>query len=89
MRTTSTFSQTCDDPSKSLLPAEGFVRISSLAGPGGATGLAKSTFWLRVRKGNFPAPIKLSVQVTVWRVEDVRSWLADPIGWQTSNAGKE
>ena len=37
-----------------------------------------STLWRKCRNGEFPAPIKVSSQVTAWRVEDVRMWLSDP-----------
>jgi prophage regulatory protein len=38
------------------------------------TGLAKSTVWLWVKEGRFPAPIKLSARVTVWQLSDVKAW---------------
>lgn len=31
----------------------------------------------RVTAGTFPAPLKLSARVTVWRVEDVRRWIQE------------
>jgi len=37
--------------------------------------ISKSTLWRRVTEGTFPAPVKLSPRVTVWRVEDVRRWI--------------
>lgn len=39
--------------------------------------ISKSTLWRRVVAGTFPAPVKLSPRVTVWRVEDVRRWIAE------------
>ncbi|RTL56514.1 MAG: AlpA family phage regulatory protein [Rhodocyclaceae bacterium] len=38
--------------------------------------ISKSTLWRRVQARTFPAPIKLSERVTVWRAEDIRSWIA-------------
>jgi len=37
-----------------------------------------STLWRKVRKGEFPAPIKVSAGVTAWRVGDIRAWLESP-----------
>lgn len=39
--------------------------------------ISKSTLWRRVMEGTFPAPVKLSPRVTVWRVEDVRRWIEE------------
>jgi predicted DNA-binding transcriptional regulator AlpA len=39
---------------------------------------SSSTVWRKVRKGDFPAPIKISAGVTAWRVGDIREWLEDP-----------
>ena len=73
---------------KAILPDEGYVRIRALASPNGVTGISKSTIWDMARKGRFPAPVKLSPQVTAWRVEDVRAWLADPADWQAVHGAK-
>ena len=55
------------------LPETGFVRQKQLIPhiiPFGA-----STLWAKVKRGDFPAPVKLSAGVTAWRVEDVRAWM--------------
>lgn len=36
---------------------------------------SEPTLWRLVKKGEFPAPVKLSERVTAWRVEDVRAWM--------------
>jgi predicted DNA-binding transcriptional regulator AlpA len=41
-----------------------------------------STLWRKVKKGDFPKPIKLSDQITAWRVKDIRQWLSDPISYK-------
>ncbi len=43
------------------------------------SGLGRSTIWAYVKKGKFPAPIKLSERVTVWRLSDVNRWLMEKI----------
>ena len=35
-----------------------------------------STLWRYVTERKFPQPLKLSDRVTVWRVGDIRAWLA-------------
>ena len=37
-----------------------------------------STTWRRVRSKQFPAPIKLSPQITAFRVGEIRRWLENP-----------
>ena len=42
--------------------------------------VSKSTLWRHVLAGTFPAPVKLFVGVTAWRVEDVRAWIEQRSG---------
>jgi prophage regulatory protein len=39
--------------------------------------VSKATMWRWVKAGTFPAPVKLSSNVTAWRVENVRRWMAE------------
>lgn len=57
-----------------VLPETGFLRLAQvlLFVP-----FSKSTLWRRVVDGSFPAPVKLSANVTAWRAEDVRRWIAE------------
>lgn len=60
------------------LPATGFLRIQQIIGNPklGIPPLIpvkKSTWWLGVRSGRFPSPLKLGPRTTVWRVEDIRA----------------
>lgn len=52
------------------LPKEGFVRLPQILA---VIPISKSQFWLGVKNGRFPRPIKLGVKTTVWRVEDIRA----------------
>lgn len=61
------------------LPATGFLRQPQVLA---FIPISKSTLWRRVQARTFPAPVKLSPRVTVWRVEDVRRWIAEQ-GTQT------
>jgi len=58
------------------LPDTGFVRQKLLLR---FVPFSKSTLWRQVNAGLFPAPLRLSVGITAWRVEDVRRWIADQI----------
>lgn len=55
------------------LPETGFIRQSTLIP---LLGFSATTLWRRVKQGTFPQPIKLSVNVTAWRVEEVREWIS-------------
>lgn len=59
-------------PMNAGLPDAGFLRLPQVLR---VIPISKSTLWRRVMAGTFPAPVKLSVRVTVWRVEDVRRWM--------------
>ena len=39
--------------------------------------VAKSTIWLWVSDGKFPAPVKLSDRVTAWPVSSIERWEAE------------
>lgn len=56
----------------SELPAEGFVRVGTLAR---LLGIATVTVWRWTANGKLPKPVKLSKRVTAWRAEDVRNWM--------------
>jgi len=39
------------------------------------TTLAKSTIWLKIAQGKFPAPAKLSPAISVWKEADINDWI--------------
>lgn len=55
------------------LPKEGFVRLPQILS---VIPISKSQFWLGVKNGRFPQSIKLGTKTTVWRVEDIRAFIA-------------
>jgi len=65
---------TVQAPSTLSLPPTGFVRLPQVLA---LVPVSKSTFWRHVSAGTFPAPVKLSLRVTAWRVEDIRDWIAE------------
>jgi prophage regulatory protein len=58
--------------STTTFPRTGFVRLSSILAPNGPIPVSKSTWWLGVKTGRFPQPVKhLGPRVTAWRAEDI------------------
>ena len=62
------------------LPATGFLRQKTVLGDKKAKPpippiipVCPSTWWNGIKKGIYPAPVKLSENVTAWRVEDIRA----------------
>jgi len=60
------------------LPETGFLRVKQIVGDKkkdipALIPIGRSTFLQGVKKGKYPASIKLSAGVTVWRVEDIRN----------------
>lgn len=39
------------------------------------TGIARSTLYDWMAKGDFPKPVKLGVRLVAWRESDINSWL--------------
>ncbi len=67
------------------LPETGFVRLSQIIGNPKSDPpipaiipVSKSTWWVGVKNGRFPKPIKLGPRTTVWRVEDIRDLIKKP-----------
>jgi prophage regulatory protein len=58
---------------RTQLPETGFVRLSSIIGPGGPIPVSRSTWWAGVAAGRYPRPVKLAPPITAWRVEDIRA----------------
>ena len=58
------------------LPTTGYVRLRSILGPAGPIPVSKSTWWAGVKSGRYPKPVKISVRITAWRVEDIRALIA-------------
>jgi prophage regulatory protein len=62
------------------LPATGYLRQKVVLGDKKANPpvpaiipVCPSTWWKGIKKGIYPAPVKLSENVTAWRVEDIRA----------------
>ncbi len=55
------------------LPETGFIRLKQLLL---FIPFSRSTLYRKVSNGEFPHPLKLSTNVSAWRVEEVREWIA-------------
>jgi prophage regulatory protein len=67
----------------SQLPAEGFLRLHQIIGNPKAVPpippiipVKSTAWWTGIKAGRYPAGVKLSPGVTVWRVEDIRKLIA-------------
>ena len=54
---------------------ERLVRINAIVGRDGVLPIGKSTFWLGVKNGIYPKPIKLGPNITAWRWSDIEHLL--------------
>lgn len=61
-----------NSPPPAKLPETGYVRIPLLML---LLPFSQATLWRMVKRKAFPSPVKLSTNITAWRVEDVRAWL--------------
>jgi prophage regulatory protein len=43
------------------------------------TGLSRSTIYLRIKKGSFPKPIKLSERAVGWLEQEIDAWVDEKI----------
>ena len=59
------------------LPDSGFVRLGQLLSSA-VIPFSATTTWRRVREGTFPQPVRVSPQITAWRVGEIREWLRCP-----------
>lgn len=59
------------------LPDSALVRLNQLL-VSRVVPFSASTAWRRIRDGTFPQPIRLSPQITAFRVGEIRQWLRSP-----------
>lgn len=62
-------------------PSCGFVRCAGVIKPNGPIPVSRSSLYVMVREGRFPAPLKLSSKITAWRVQDILDYIAAPENW--------
>ncbi|MBX5201025.1 AlpA family phage regulatory protein [Rhizobium sp. NZLR1] len=50
---------------------QGFLRLDMILAPLGPLPISKSSWWSKVRTGEYPQPVKLGPRTTAWRVADI------------------
>ena len=50
----------------------------------GSHPFSNSTRHRKIRNNEYPAPIKISPQMCLWRVNDIRAWRNDPCGYKSN-----
>ena len=58
----------------SQLPTTGFVRLPQILAH---IPVSRSTWWAGCKSGKYPQPIKLSENITAWKVEDIRALIEE------------
>lgn len=48
--------------------------------------VSEKTIWTWVKQGKFPQPIKMSENVTVWRMSEVQAWIEEQANIATMEA---
>lgn len=52
------------------------LRLPDIIAPNGPIPVSKSTWWNKVRTGEFPSPVRVSQRVTAWKESDILDLLA-------------
>jgi prophage regulatory protein len=55
-----------------ILPETGYLRLPAILK---VFPIGKSTWWAKVKAGEYPQPLKLGPRTTAWKVEDIRALL--------------
>ncbi|WP_288935113.1 AlpA family phage regulatory protein [uncultured Sphingomonas sp.] len=58
-----------------------FVRMAEVRR---RTGLSPATIYRKMERKEFPAQVRLSVNVVAWYESDLNRWIADPAGWKSA-----
>lgn len=59
--------------SSTTLPAQGFIRLATVLA---LIPVGKTAWYDGIKKGIYPAPVKLSERTAAYRVEDIRALIA-------------
>jgi len=72
----------CDEASrgrsnwKKTLSTEPRIQLLRVREVATRTGLSRSGVYLRVKRGEFPAPVRLSHRVSAWSAAEIDAWCA-------------
>jgi prophage regulatory protein len=70
---------------QTTIPQTGYLRIKQILGDRTANPpipaiipIGKSSWWLGVKTGRYPQPVKLGPRTTVWRASDIQQLVDNP-----------
>ena len=49
------------------------LRLSEILAPSGPIPVSKSTWYLGMKSGRFPAPVRLGMRIVAWRSQDIEN----------------
>lgn len=55
------------------------VRLTSIIGESGVLPISRSSWWLGIKKGYYPSPIKLGPNTTAWRWCDIQALIENGV----------
>lgn len=55
------------------------IRLMRLPEVMDQVGISRSTIYLYIQRGEFPAPVKLGSRSVAWNSEDIDAWIQDRI----------
>lgn len=56
------------------IPEMGFVRLPQILS---VIPISKSSWWLGVKNGKYPKPIKLGRKISAWKVEEIKQLIEE------------
>lgn len=59
--------------SDKIVKAPKLVRLSSIIGENGVLPISASQWWLGIKKGYYPQPIKLGPNISAWKLDDIEN----------------
>lgn len=69
-------SSTAERKERRFKDGQGRIRIiKARPAKKGILPMGESTIWEKVRRGEFPKPIKISPRITAWKRSDILQWL--------------
>lgn len=56
-------------------PPGRYLRLAQIIGPAGILPISRSGFYLKVKAGEIPPPLKLGPRISVWRESDILDFI--------------
>ena len=52
-----------------------YLRLAQIIGPNGILPISRSGFYLKVKAGEIPPPLKIGARISVWRESDILDFI--------------